>query len=435
MLIQLLEKYFHEVLFLTYEMAPYLLIGFFFAGLLHALIAQETIQRFMGGNRLMSVINAALIGIPLPLCSCGVVPTAVSFHRHGASRASTVSFLISTPQTGIDSILVTYSFFGWLMTLLRPIIALVSGVVGGLLTMLMDHDASSPRDEKAAALPSKEGCASCAPKSKRDLIREVFHFGFVEFLRDLTKWFIIGILAAALIATLIPDDYFATHLRNDFWGMIIAFALSVPTYVCASASVPIAAVLMTKGLSPGAALVFLMAGPATNAATITVLARTLGRKALYSYLAAIILSAMAFGLIIDNFLPRELFTAYLPSGMAMQHADHEMFPLWGKQLAALVMVGLMIHAYVRGKLKQPEASPVVKQADDDHLAKARVTIRGMTCDHCKRTIERTLMDLEGIQTVQIDLSRGEALIAGETIDLEKIREKVDALGYEITGTF
>ena len=261
----------------------------------------------------------------------------------------------------------------------------------------------------------------------------------MEFLGDLTKWFIIGILAAALIAMLIPDDFFTTHVRSDFLGMIMAFALSIPTYVCASASVPIAAVLMSKGLSPGAALVFLMAGPATNAATITVLGKTLGRRALFAYLGSIILSAMMFGLLIDNFLPRELFTAHLPHLGAMGHADHEMLPLWFKQAASITLVALMIHAYFRKKLAviaahKAEASPTKGvEAQMDHPAKVRIRISGMTCQHCKKTVEDGLLDLEGIHTVRVDLERGEAAIAGETIHLDEISGKLDALGYGYGG--
>ena len=432
----LLEKYIGEVVFLTYEMAPYLLLGFLFAGLLNTLFSRETVERFLGGNSLLSVVNASLLGVPLPLCSCGVVPTAVSFHRHGASRASTVSFLISTPQTGVDSMLVTYSFFGWFMTLLRPLIAFFAGILGGMLTILLERNKPEADTDPWVATASCSTCDSCLPAKPRGRIQQIFYYGFVEFLQDLSKWFVIGILVAALIGILIPQDFFASYIKNDFLGMLIALAVSVPAYVCATASVPIAAVLMMKGISPGAAVVFLMAGPATNAATITVLGKTLGRRALFAYLGSIIFCALLFGLLIDNLLPREYFTAYLPHDMGVNHADHDMMPLWFKQLSSLTLVALMLHAQLRKKLAviaAQKAAALIKQGDDEHFAKVRVRIEGMTCNHCKKAVESGLLGLEGIHTVRVDVSSNEAIIAGEIINLDVIRDTVVGLGYVYAG--
>jgi uncharacterized membrane protein YraQ (UPF0718 family) len=294
----LIVHYLEALWELTLEMSPYLLLGFLIAGVLYVYFPQEKVIKYLGRNNWKSILNAALIGIPLPLCSCGVIPTGISFFKNGASRGSSVAFLISTPQTGVDSILATYSLLGLPLAIIRPVIALLTGLFGGMVTNSID------RRDQFNSKQSKTGKQQMT--SGREKISAMMSYAFVEFLQDISKWLIIGLLLAALMAVLIPDGFFTNYLSNEYLSMAIVLLASIPLYVCATGSVPIAAVLLMKGLSPGAAIVFLMAGPATNAATMTVIGNVMGRKTLISYMASIIGGAVFFGILVNEFLPREV---------------------------------------------------------------------------------------------------------------------------------
>src|SRR5450759_2705829 len=208
-----------ELLFILTEMAPYLLLGFIFAGLLHLLFPKKRIRKYMGQNNFRSIFNAALLGVPLPLCSCGVIPTGISFYKHGASKASTVSFLISTPQTGVDSIFVTYSMLGLPFAAIRPVVAFVTGLFGGLITKKID-----PEKEEKILQNNENGDE--LPKGFFPRVKEMFRYSFIDFLQDISNWLIIGLLIAALISVLIPDDFFADKIPNDFLGMLVILAVS-----------------------------------------------------------------------------------------------------------------------------------------------------------------------------------------------------------------
>ena len=229
-----------ELFIILTEMAPYLMLGFIFAGLLHLLFPKKRVRKYMGQNNFKSIFNAALLGVPLPLCSCGVIPTGISFYKHGASKASTVSFLISTPQTGVDSIFVTYSMLGLPLAIIRPIVAFVTGLFGGLITKKIDP-------EKAETVLQNNENGDELPKGLLPKIKEMFRYSFIDFLQDISNWLIIGLLIAALISVIVPDDFFADKIPNDFLGMLVILVISIPVYICATASVPVAAVLMLKG--------------------------------------------------------------------------------------------------------------------------------------------------------------------------------------------
>ncbi|TFH36263.1 MAG: heavy metal-associated domain-containing protein [Bacteroidia bacterium] len=417
-------KYFtgfiNEVIFIITEMAPYLILGFFFAGLLYILFPKKRVRQYMGRDRKGAVVNAALLGVPLPLCSCGVIPTGISFFRNGASRGSTVSFLISTPQTGIDSILVTYSLLGLPFAIIRPIVALFTGIAGGLLTNRFDRE---PEQDTADVNGNNE-----LPSGFIARIREMFRYAFVEFLQDISTWLVFGLLVAALISVVIPDDFFAGKSSNDLLEMLIILVAAIPVYICATASVPIAAVLMLKGLSPGAALVLLMAGPATNAATITMIGKVLGRKSLITYLTSIIAGAMVFGIIINKLLPPEWFSTTLISSHA-GHGNH-LLPLWLRNGSAVVLVILIVNGYLQKYLlKKPGATPDTYNFDMKNITKIKVD--GMTCNHCKANVENGAKSVKGVTEAVADLATGELTISGESLDMEKIRSNIEALGYSI----
>jgi uncharacterized membrane protein YraQ (UPF0718 family)/copper chaperone CopZ len=413
---------------LTVEMAPYLLLGFFIAGLLYVYFPKERITRYLGKSNLASVFNAAMVGIPLPLCSCGVIPTGISLYKHGASKGSSVSFLISTPQTGVDSIMATYALLGLPFAIIRPIIALVTGIAGGLATNM------GAKDTHTAAVENAEPASPAALKGHK--LSRMLHYAFVEFLQDIAKWLIIGLLIAALIAVLVPANFFSAYVDNDLLSMLIVLVASVPLYVCATGSVPIAAVLLMKGLSPGAAIVFLMAGPATNAATMAVVGNVLGKRTLYTYLASIILGAIFFGLIVDHLLPRAWFTEMVP--MVHEGHEHHFLPQWLNVGSGILLIVLLINSYIqryrkhRQFIAQPEKADGLSTLDDTAMEKT-VVVHGMTCNHCKMNVENNLKTVEGVKTIDVDLDTARVRLTGEHIDLDEVKKTVEGIGYEYAG--
>ena len=317
-----------ELLFLVSEMAPYLLLGFFFAGLLKAFFPVDRISKYLGRNKFGSAVNAAILGVPMPLCSCGVIPTGISFFRNGATKGATTSFLISTPQTGVDSILATYSLLGLPLAIIRPLVAFLTGILGGGLSHTLDKEQWS--ETKKSITEEKDSIKNLKLAGR---LKIVMTYGFGELVEDIFKWLVIGLMAAALLSVLIPDSFFTSFIGNPWLEMTMVLLASIPLYVCATGSIPIAAVFLLKGLSPGAALVFLMAGPATNVATMTVIGNSMGRKALLIYLFSIIGGALFFGALVNEFLPASWFT-----GFSVMDHEHGFLPEWIKTLSTILLL-------------------------------------------------------------------------------------------------
>lgn len=428
MILHYITGFMEAVAELTMEMAPYLLLGFLFAGILYVWFPRKKVYRYLGRPNNASVINAALIGIPLPLCSCGVIPTGISFYQSGASKGSSVSFLISTPQTGVDSIMVTYSLLGLPMAIIKPVIALFTGFFGGFLT---NRSERKNRDRHPGRDASENGDEN-ADRSFTGMLR----YAFVEFLEDIAKWLVIGLLLAALIDVLVPENFFTAYLGNEYLEMLLVVIVAVPLYVCATGSVPIAAILMLKGLSPGAAIVFLMAGPATNVATMTVIGNVFGRRTLAVYLLSIIAGAYFFGVLVNELLPREWFLQPLEAIHMGEHA-HGILPGWLKAGSAILLTGLILHAlyskYLSRHFRKPAETPKDKIQINPAMEKMQIIVKGMTCNHCEATVEKGISSLEGIESATADLVSGKVDLRGEGIDLEKVREKVESLGYSFEG--
>lgn len=284
------------------EAAPFMLFGFFVAGLLKALLPPDWMSRHLGGRGPLSVIKAALIGVPLPLCSCGVLPAAMGLRRQGAGAGATTAFMISTPETGVDSLAVTYAMIDPLMTVLRPLAAFCTATIAGLAANLLPERLLPAMATQASASPTS--CCSggscktaCAPKqlSVGQRLRQGIGEAFGDMLADVGGWLLLGILAAGCITLFLPPELVAAAPGGEWTAMLAMLALGVPMYVCASSSTPIAASLLLKGLSPGAALVFLLAGPATNATTLTAMSKTFGVALTAVYLGAIVVCSLAFG--------------------------------------------------------------------------------------------------------------------------------------------
>ncbi len=400
------------------EMSPYLLLGFFFAGLLYAFIPQKKIERYFNGKPLRSSVLASIFGIPLPLCSCGVIPTGTAFYKNGASKGGTVSFLISTPQTGVDSILATFSLMGLPFAIIRPIAALVTGITGGLITSVVTKNESKSKNIQEQTDENKTF-------SKR--IVDVFRYGFVEFIQDISKWLVIGLVLAAIISALIPNEFFELIGLSPILQMLLILVVSIPLYICATGSIPLAAVLILKGISPGAAFVLLMAGPATNAATITMIGKVLGRKSLFTYLATIITGALGFGLIIDYVLPISWF-----SEIAHQHLSHNHMESlsWWQITSGIVLIILIINGYIQRILKSKNNN--VEQFKYSTMEIKTIKVEGMTCNHCKANVENNLKQLSFVENAKVNLSEKTVTLEGEQINLETVTQTINSLGYSVS---
>ena len=403
-----MKEYITPLIDLLNEMTPYLLLGFLIAGILHEFVPRRIYADRLSKNNFSSVLWAALFGVPLPLCSCGVIPTAASLYREGASKGATVSFLISTPQTGVDSILATASVIGLPFAIIRPVVAFVTAIAGGVITNRICRNEQKPAQQTT---PQTE------KKSITEKIIGTLRYGFVDMIQDIGKWIVIGLVVAAAITVLLPDNFFVTLNKYPLLNMIMILAVSMPMFLCATGSIPIAAALMLKGLSPGAALVLLMAGPATNMATILVINKVLGRKTLITYLATIMLGAIGFGLFVDYALPHEWF-----ANISHRHTAgccDTTTPWWQTTSSVVFMILLFVGFVMKFRKKKTVA-----------ITEQRFRINGMMCNHCKANVEKALSGIEGVHSVRVELSEGAAYLTGENIDSQKVIDTINGLGYE-----
>jgi uncharacterized protein len=391
------------------EMAPYLLFGFTAAGFLSVVISPETVERHLGGRGIMPSLKATLFGIPLPLCSCGVIPVAASLRKHGASRGATVAFLLSTPQTGVDSIMATWALLGPIFAVFRPFGALLTGLVGGILTDRLDGQESAPTAGVVA------GGTGPGTEDRGHWLVRALRYGFVDLPRDLATTMLLGLAVAGAIAVLVPDNYFQGSLGGGLRGMLIMMLFGIPLYVCATGSVPIAAALIAKGVSPGAALVFLMTGPATNAAAIAAVWKVLGRKTALIYLGSVAGASLVLGLALDY-----LFTV---SGVSAQGAAHAMLPPQVGAACAVLLLGVLGFA-----LWRPAGKPAAAQGPSGDRA-VMLKVGGMTCQHCVKSVTRALKESPGVATADVSLSAGTATVTGKDLDPKVLVSAVEELGY------
>ncbi len=325
-----------NVWILTAQMAPYLILGFLMSGLFFWLIQPETVGRLLGKPNLSSVIKSCLVGIPMPLCSCSVIPVAASLKKNGASRGATAAFISATPQTGVDSIFATYSLMGGLFTVMRIVVALISGIVTGLLIELF-----CGRKKQLSEIPIetvKKTCCSTPALQRPGLIQSL-KYGFLKLPSELSTALIVGLILAGLITTLLPPNWFEGSFSSGSAAFLIVTLIGLPLYICATASIPMAYALIAAGLSPGAALVFLIVGPATNTATVVTLWKILGHKATGIYLTSLTAIAWISGWILNAGFDLVIVDASI-------HSKHDALPtsLWqhvcGLALVAILTIGL-----------------------------------------------------------------------------------------------
>ncbi len=310
---EIIIDFFHSLIELSNAMAPYILFGLIFAGILHELVPQSLVTKHLGKGDITSVVKSTFFGIPLPVCSCGVIPLAASIKKSGASKGSTLSFLISTPITGVDSIFATYGMFGWIFTLYRVLSSMVIAMIAGILTNIFDKEEqkAEPKFSLAKGVnlskPSSTTFASFSQNKKIEekievkkfSLKRALRYSFVTLLADIAKPLFWGLMLGAVISVAIPENLSSILVDHAWISYIIAVAIAAPMYVCATASLPIAAALMLSGVSAGAAFVFLSAGPATNIVTMGVVKKTLGSRSLYIYLGSIVIGSLIFGLGLD----------------------------------------------------------------------------------------------------------------------------------------
>ena len=347
MILEILAASWHVFL----ESAIYMLFGFFVAGILYVFIKPDKIARYLGKGKVRSVFLSALAGIPIPLCSCGVVPAAAGLKRQGANNGATLSFLISTPESGVDSIPITYALMDPVITLIRPVAAFITAIFAGLTENLLGKsgEVTLSAPQKSCSTSDGFGCNGATvdqtDPAKISFVAKVasgLKYAFVDLLGDIGKWFIVGILLAGLITYFIPATLFETYLANDFTAMLVMLLVGLPMYVCATSSTPIAAALVLKGLNPGAALVFLLAGPATNIASLSMVSGLLGKRSLFIYLGSIVVCSLGLGLLTDMIYYGIGITAKATAGQAA-----EIFPLYMEYFGAAILSLLLAFAILK----------------------------------------------------------------------------------------
>jgi uncharacterized membrane protein YraQ (UPF0718 family) len=335
------------------EVAPWLLLGLILAGLLKVFLPVKLLQRFLGGSGVGPLFRAAIVGTPLPLCSCSVLPTAIQLHRSGASKGATASFLVATPENGADSIALSYVLLGPAMTVLRPVAAIISAVLTGLITewgssfsrTSTTTTTTPPTQADASACCEADDCTDEPATGAREATWKTVGHAIVDLLDDIALWLLVGILLAAILETLAPANSL-NRFGSGLLPMLAIAAISIPMYICATASTPIAASMLAVGISPGTVLVFLLAGPATNIASAAILRRELGTAATAAYLVGVVASAIGLGLLVDV-----LFAQWNIEAARQIHVAGEIIPKWVSLAALIVLALLMIKPLRRGVAK------------------------------------------------------------------------------------
>ena len=385
------------------QLAPWLFLGAAVSGLIHVFLPSDFIQRHLTGRG--SVAKAVVLGVPLPLCSCGVIPAGLGLKKDGASDGASVGFLISTPQTGVDSILVAAAFLGWPFALFKVAAAAITGMVGGVLTESIGGESKPYIDGSSEHSHGHHSGWQAFLHHAEDLIKPIW------------GWLVFGIVVSAGIATWIPTDGL-TQLAT--WGPIVAMlvmlVISLPLYVCATASVPIAAALVAGGMPTGAALVFLMAGPATNVATIGTIQGAFGGRILLIYLGTIIAGSVGLGLAYDA-----MFTTTVNVGM--MHSEHN---AWWAVASAAALSLLFVRYAVNDALRSLKQRRLAAAPASDRIV---IGVEGMTCGGCVARLERELNAEEGITAASVQLNPGEAIVEGR-LSKEAVATLIEGAGFK-----
>jgi hypothetical protein len=419
---------------------------------LSAFISPQWVERHLGGSRLGQIFKASLFGVPLPLCSCGVIPVAASLRRHGAGKGATTAFLLSTPQTGVDSIAVTYALLGPFLAVFRPLAALLTGFVGGGLVHVLDRDQAPPPAAPAAGSCADDACgggcataatdgAACCDDAEcagnradgESRLAAALRYGLVTLPRDIGRALLVGVLLSGLISAVVEPAALEGVLGRGLLPVLLAMAVGVPLYVCATASVPIAVAMIHAGLSPGAAIAFLISGPATNGATLTTLWRVLGWKSMAIFLVTVAAGAVASGLLIDGAVasgavPISLIVTAADAPAA--HVHHEGGATVGTLLQSLSAVALLL--VLANALRPRSRSGQLDEgrpAESEPVTELRVD--GMHCNGCVQSLQRALGEVAGVNGVEVRLEDGLARVRGRGVSVPALEAAVRSLGFTV----
>lgn len=410
-----ISNFFQSFLSVLNAMSPYLLLGFLIAGVLHVFVPKRFYARYLSRENKLSVLWAALLGIPLPLCSCGVIPTAVGLKNEGASKGAVASFLIATPQTGIDSILATFSLMGLGFAVMRPVAALVTGICGGFLVNRLVKTDTAEQTSGQGAVTAEKG----------NRLWRVLRYAYFDMIQDIGLRLTIGLLIAALIQVAVPDEFFLTFGSQPLLQMLVILLVAVPMYICSTGSIPVAAALMMKGLSPGAALVMLMAGPAVNIASILVVRKSMGRRFTWIYLLTIVGFSIFFGLMVNAIgIGAEIMTdcgevhgTCCPSETATPNLFRT---LCSVLLVLFIIIALSMKFFSKFKKNEATADTVV------------YAVEGMHCNHCKAACEQSVGKLKGVASCEATPVANTLVVTG-TASESDIRKAVEQAGFEFKG--
>lgn len=391
------------------QLSPWLLLGAAVAGLLHLLVPSGLLKRLLQGRG--GLLASVLVGVPLPLCSCSVIPVAIGLRKEGASRGATVGFLVSTPQTGVDSVLVSGAMLGWPFAMVKVVAALIMGLIGGGLTEAFGGRAATDADPVDATVTTIKRGGTWTER-----LKEAW-FHSLELLRSIWRWLVIGVVVSALITWLLPASQLSwLDTATGLTAMLLALLVSLPLYVCATASVPIAAALVASGLPTGAAMVFLMAGPATNLATVGAVYRTFGMRSTSLYLATMIGGSIAAGLFFDS---------VIPVGSVNNVSGHEHIGWWSVG-CSVVLLGLLGWFAVEDVRRWWRARHTTAPDMTFH-------IQGMNCENCAAGLERDLRSVAGVADVNVRFATERASIRGNP-DPDRITQLVADKGFQATLT-
>jgi uncharacterized protein len=407
-------KYADLLLSLTAEMAPYLLLGFILAGITHAFFPREWIKTHLDGNGFMQSLKASLFGVPLPVCSCGIIPLAKELKKTGASNAGVAAFLASTPQTGVDSVAATTGLMGWPFAVIRVVVAFISGVFTGTLIGVSEKSVTSSPEIPNPALPDRKGERS---------IPKILHYALIELPGDIRNSLTLGLLIAAAISLFLPEFTKFTGDGNAWIGYFGIMLLAIPLYVCSTGSIPIAIALITSGFSAGSALIFLIAGPATNIVTLVTMTDIIGWKNTGLYLVSVIGIALLSAILIDSSLMNIDVQSYVGH-------IHENSISWFKWLCAAILIFSLFYDYVAHRVRK-----IRKHTDSQehgiNWKHYQLTVKGIGCKKCAAKITSIIENIKRHRNVQIDIEKGIVRFEAEKMDSEGISEKLLSEGYTV----
>lgn len=402
---------------LTAEMAPYLLLGFLLAGITHAFFPKEWIKTHLGGNGFMQSFKASLFGVPLPVCSCGIIPLAKELKKTGASNAGVAAFLASTPQTGVDSIAATAGLMGWPFAIMRVVVAFFSGIFTGTLIGISEKRTGSH-------LNKMEPVKQSGIKPNRS-IPKILHYSLIELPGDIRSSLTLGLLIAACISLFLPELSKFSNDGNIWISYMGVILLAVPLYVCSTGSIPIAIALITSGFSPGAALIFLIAGPATNIVTLVTMTEIIGWKNTGLYLFSVIGIAFFSAVLIDSSI------VSMDIGAHMGHI-HESGITWFQWICFSLLVFSIFYDFTFQTIRK-----VLKKRSSAHSTNInwnhyQLKVKGMGCKKCAAKITGIIEGMKNHKSIEIDLAEGIVRFEAEKMDSEFISEKLSDEGYTVT---